>query len=120
MITKRNFEAALDVEGYVEIETKVPPPRRANDDHGHRFAVKGLVLEPVLLSASSTGLCDRSRAAASYLATQLLRDPTVLAAWQVSRRMPIGTQMRRMTTGSTPSSVILRRAISVLRAIGRD
>ncbi len=49
MITKPDFEAALGVEGYVEIEAKMPPPRPANDDHGHRYAVKGLVLEPVFL-----------------------------------------------------------------------
>jgi hypothetical protein len=48
-ITKPDFEAALGVEGYVEIETKMPPRRPENDDHGHRHAVKGLVLEPVLL-----------------------------------------------------------------------
>ena len=47
MITKPDFEAALVVEGYVEIETKVLPPRPANGDHGHHYAVKGLVLDGV-------------------------------------------------------------------------
>jgi hypothetical protein len=67
MITKPDFEAVLGVEVYVEIETKMLPPRPANDDHGHRYAVKGLVLEPVLLWGSSTGLCDRSRAKVGIL-----------------------------------------------------
>jgi hypothetical protein len=45
MITKPDFEAALVVEGYVEIETKMLPPRPANGDQGHHYAVKGLVLD---------------------------------------------------------------------------
>jgi hypothetical protein len=36
MITKPDFEAALGVEVDVEIETTMPQPRPANDDHGHR------------------------------------------------------------------------------------
>jgi quercetin dioxygenase-like cupin family protein len=47
MITKPDFETALVVEGYAEIETKMLPPRPANGDHGHHYAVKGLVLDGV-------------------------------------------------------------------------
>jgi quercetin dioxygenase-like cupin family protein len=44
MIAKPEFEAAIAAEGYVEIETKALPPRPANGEHGHHYAVKGLVL----------------------------------------------------------------------------
>lgn len=47
MITKLDFEAALAADGYVEIETKSLPPRPANGEHGHHYAVKGLVLDGV-------------------------------------------------------------------------
>jgi hypothetical protein len=47
MITKPEFEAALAVDGYVEIETKSLPPRPANGKHGHHYTVKGLVLDGV-------------------------------------------------------------------------
>ena len=44
MISKPEFEAALAADGYVEIETKSLPTRPANGEHGHQYAVKGLVL----------------------------------------------------------------------------
>ena len=47
MITKPDFEAALALDGYVEIETKSLPPRPPNGEHGHPYAVKGLVLDGV-------------------------------------------------------------------------
>ena len=47
MSNKPDFEAALAADGYVEIETKSLPPRRANSEHGHHYTVKGLVLDGV-------------------------------------------------------------------------
>ena len=47
MIDSTEFETALSAEGYVEIETKTLPPRPANGEHGHHYAVKGLVLDGV-------------------------------------------------------------------------
>ena len=39
------FEAQLRTEGYTEIETKTIEARPANGEHGHHFAVRGLVLD---------------------------------------------------------------------------
>lgn len=55
MITKPDFEAALIVDGYVEIETKTLPSRPANGDHGHHYAVKGLVLAGVFTVVQAGG-----------------------------------------------------------------
>ena len=38
------FEAKLKADGYTEIETKIYAPAPANGEHGHHFAVRGLVL----------------------------------------------------------------------------
>jgi quercetin dioxygenase-like cupin family protein len=38
------FEAALKADGYVEIETKSLPPTPENGEHGHHYAVRGMVL----------------------------------------------------------------------------
>jgi len=38
------FETKLRDDGYIEIETKDLVPKPANDQHGHHFAVRGLVL----------------------------------------------------------------------------
>ena len=38
------FEAKLKADGYTEIETKTYAPAPANGEHGHHFAVRGLVL----------------------------------------------------------------------------
>ena len=39
------FEASLKADGYAEIETKTYQPHPANGEHGHHFAVRGLVLD---------------------------------------------------------------------------
>ena len=39
------FEATLKTDGYTEVETKQFDPRPANGEHGHHFAVRGLVLD---------------------------------------------------------------------------
>ncbi len=61
MITKPEFEAALIVDGYVEIETKTLPPRPANGDHGHHYAVKGLVLDGVFTVVRAGGTVSYHR-----------------------------------------------------------
>ena len=38
------FEAKLKADGFREIETKQYEPRPANGEHGHHFAVRGLIL----------------------------------------------------------------------------
>jgi quercetin dioxygenase-like cupin family protein len=38
------FEAGLTADGYVEIETKNLPPKPENGEHGHHYAVRGMVL----------------------------------------------------------------------------
>jgi quercetin dioxygenase-like cupin family protein len=43
-MNKQEFEARLKEDGYVEIEAKSLQARPANDEHGHPFAVRGLVL----------------------------------------------------------------------------
>ncbi len=43
-MNKQEFETRLKEDGYVEIEAKFLPPRPVNDEHGHPFAVRGLVL----------------------------------------------------------------------------
>jgi quercetin dioxygenase-like cupin family protein len=43
-MNKQEFEARLKAEGYSEIEAKSLQPRPANDEHGHPFAVRGLVV----------------------------------------------------------------------------
>lgn len=43
-MNRQEFEARLKTDGYSEIEAKSLQPRPANDQHGHPFAVRGLVL----------------------------------------------------------------------------
>ena len=38
------FEAKLQADGYTEIETQNLEPRPAKGEHGHPFAIRGLVL----------------------------------------------------------------------------
>jgi hypothetical protein len=38
------FEAKLRADGYTEIETQNLEPRPAKGEHGHPFAIRGLVL----------------------------------------------------------------------------
>ena len=46
-MTRTEFETALTADGYTEIETKRLPPRPVNGEHGHHYAVRGLVLDGV-------------------------------------------------------------------------
>jgi quercetin dioxygenase-like cupin family protein len=39
-----DFEAKLRADGYTEIETQSLEPRPAKGEHGHPFAIRGLVL----------------------------------------------------------------------------
>jgi hypothetical protein len=39
-----NFEATLRADGYTEIETQSLEPRSPKGQHGHPFAIRGLVL----------------------------------------------------------------------------
>ena len=39
------FEAKLKTDGYTEVEIKKFDPRPANGEHGHHFAVRGLVVD---------------------------------------------------------------------------
>jgi quercetin dioxygenase-like cupin family protein len=41
---RQEFEDALKQDGYTEIEAKTLQPRPANSEHGHPYAVRGLVL----------------------------------------------------------------------------
>jgi quercetin dioxygenase-like cupin family protein len=41
---RQEFETRLKQDGYTEIEAKSLPPRPVNDEHGHPYAVRGLVL----------------------------------------------------------------------------
>jgi len=43
------FDAGLRRDGYVDIQTKTLPPRPANTEHGHDYAVRGLVLEGIFI-----------------------------------------------------------------------
>lgn len=43
-MNRQEFETRLKEDGYIEIEAKFLPPRPVNDEHGHPFAVRGLVL----------------------------------------------------------------------------
>ena len=43
-MNRQEFEAHLKEDGYTEIEAKFLQPRPANDEHGHPFTVRGLVL----------------------------------------------------------------------------
>jgi len=43
-MNQQEFEASLKEDGYTEIEVKSLRPRPRNDEHGHPFAVRGLVL----------------------------------------------------------------------------
>jgi quercetin dioxygenase-like cupin family protein len=43
-MNRQQFEASLKEDGYTEIEVKALHPRPANDEHGHPFMVRGLVL----------------------------------------------------------------------------
>ena len=45
------FEAKLKADGYSEIETVTYAPRPANGEHGHHFAVRGLVLDGTFIVA---------------------------------------------------------------------
>ena len=39
------FEAGLKTDGYTDIETSTRAPMPRNGEHGHHFAVRGLVLD---------------------------------------------------------------------------
>ena len=43
-MNRPEFEARLKEDGYTEIEAKSLQPRPANNEHGHAFGVRGLVL----------------------------------------------------------------------------
>jgi quercetin dioxygenase-like cupin family protein len=43
-MNRQEFETQLKEDGYVEIEAKSLKPRPANEEHGHPYAVRGLVL----------------------------------------------------------------------------
>lgn len=43
-MNRQQFEMQLKEDGYTEIEAKSLQPRPPNDQHGHPFAVRGLVL----------------------------------------------------------------------------
>jgi quercetin dioxygenase-like cupin family protein len=43
-MNRLEFEARLKQDGYTEVEAKSLQPRPANNEHGHAFAVRGLVL----------------------------------------------------------------------------
>ena len=43
------FDEALRRDGYTDIQTKTLAPRPANTDHGHGYAVRGLVLDGVFI-----------------------------------------------------------------------
>jgi quercetin dioxygenase-like cupin family protein len=43
-MNRQEFETRLREDGYTEIEAKSLQPRPANDEHGHPYAVRGLVL----------------------------------------------------------------------------
>ncbi len=42
-MTRDEFEAQLKADGYTEIERKHQPSRTENGEHGHHFAVRGLI-----------------------------------------------------------------------------
>jgi quercetin dioxygenase-like cupin family protein len=42
---EKEFDAELRRDGYTEIQTKTLSPRPANVEHGHDYAVRGLVLD---------------------------------------------------------------------------
>ena len=43
-MNRQEFETKLKEDGYTEIEAKSLKPRPANEEHGHPYAVRGLVL----------------------------------------------------------------------------
>ena len=43
-MNRQEFETQLKEDGYTEIEAKSLKPRPANEEHGHPYAVRGLVL----------------------------------------------------------------------------
>ena len=43
-MNETDFEAKLRADGYMEIETQNLEPRPAKGEHGHPFAIRGLVL----------------------------------------------------------------------------
>lgn len=43
------FGETLTRDGYTDIQTKTLAPRPANTEHGHDYAVRGLVLEGVFI-----------------------------------------------------------------------
>jgi quercetin dioxygenase-like cupin family protein len=44
-MNESEFEAQLKADGYSEIETQNLQPRTAKGQHGHPFAIRGLVLD---------------------------------------------------------------------------
>jgi len=61
---RQEFETRLKDDGYTEIEVKSLQPRPLNDEHGHSFAVRGLVL-------SGTFTIRRSDVAKTYRAGEV-------------------------------------------------
>jgi quercetin dioxygenase-like cupin family protein len=43
-MNENDFKAELMADGYTEIETQMLDPRPAKGQHGHHFAIRGLVL----------------------------------------------------------------------------
>lgn len=46
---EKEFDAGLRQDGYTDIQTKTLTPRPANTEHGHDYAVRGLVLDGVFI-----------------------------------------------------------------------
>jgi quercetin dioxygenase-like cupin family protein len=49
-----DFEANLKADGYTEIETQDLAPRPAKGEHGHPFAIRGLVLSGTFIIAQDS------------------------------------------------------------------
>lgn len=47
------FREALVRDGYTDIQTKTLAPRPANTEHGHDYAVRGLVLQGLFIVAQN-------------------------------------------------------------------
>ncbi len=43
-MNESDFKAQLEADGYTEIETQDLQPRQAKGQHGHPFAIRGLIL----------------------------------------------------------------------------
>lgn len=43
-MNENDFKAELMADGYTEIETQMLEPRQVKGQHGHHFAIRGLVL----------------------------------------------------------------------------